>query len=692
MNRHINDNNGEHVGYGAGLKFGVDYYPEHCPREAWEWDADGMRDMGIDLARLAEFAWAKLEPEEGRFDFAWLDESIRILHERGIKIVLGTPTAAPPVWLMERSPDVYPVTADGRTMSFGGRHHDCQSNATYRADVRRIVRAMAEHYKDNPAVVGWQTDNELGNSHQPLCYCDSCQSRFQQWLAERYGTIEALNAAWGTIFWSQTYARFEQIPAPKPTPNSHNPSHLLAWKRFCSDLVVDFQKEQVRILREVCPRHFVTHNFMGFFDKTDYFELAKDLDFASHDQYPMLFLEERIQRSSPSHLGMALDLMRGTKERPFWIMEQLAGPTGTEILGSTPRPGQMRLWTYQSVAHGADAIVYFRWDTALVGSEQYWHGILPHSRVPGRRHAELKRTIAELSPHMDAFRGAMPEAEVGILFSYDQEWAMQIQPHHPSLHYVKHLHRYYHAFFERNVPVDLVSEHADLSRYKALVAPLMFLTRPELVGKLRDYAASGGRLLLDMRAGVKDWDNAVVPLTLPGEYAEMAGIRIEDYDCLRQFGQAVRWLGDAADKTDEADEAANLWCDIVTLDGAEALAEYTLDYYANTPAVTRNAFRDGLVYYVGTQLGPAMMANLAAELIRDSGIAPIAEAAEGVEWVRRRGRDGDHLFALNHRAEPAQLHIPEHYKMLAGDGAPRDGRLALPAYGTALLYAPASQS
>ncbi|MBY9079111.1 beta-galactosidase [Paenibacillus sp. HN-1] len=700
------------------MRFGVDYYPEHCPPGLWEQDADMMRELGIEVVRMAEFSWAKMEPEPGVYDFGWLDEAIALLGERGIKTVLGTPTAAPPVWMMELHPDLYPVNAEGGRVSFGGRHHDCQSHPAYRKHIEDFVRTMALRYRDNPHVVGWQIDNELGNSHRDLCYCDYCRGRFQHWLEERHGSIEALNEAWGTVFWSQTYTSFSQIPVPMPTPNSHNPSLLLDWKRFCSSLVVQFQKWQADILREVCPGHFLTHNFMGFFDKTDYFELAKDLDFISHDQYPMLFLEERIRRSSPSHLGMALDLMRGTKGKPFWVMEQLAGPTGTEILGSTPRPGQMRLWTYQSVAHGADAIVYFRWDTCLFGSEQYWHGILPHSRIPGRRYEEIRQSIAELAPHMEAFRGGLPEAEAAIVFSYDQEWALQIQPHHPELNYVAHLHRYYKAFFDQSVPVDLISEHDDFSKYKVLIFPLLFVTDSKLCRKLYDYTEAGGHVLLDMRTGVKDRNNAVFPQTLPGEYAELLGLSIYDYDCLRQFGQGVKWLEDGGsavspvsaasgmeddfDKTykeaglsgvagvaghgadlaeaepvgavgtdggegGEGVEEAELWCDIITAGGAEVLAVYNRDFYAGTPAVTRHAYGRGHAYYAGTELGPRMMGKLVREIMKSAGITGIAAAPDGVEIARRRGRDGSYYFVMNHNRTACSFDIPAGWEPVSGD-------------------------
>ena len=243
--------------------FGVDYYPEHWPRERWETDARMMRDMGIGIVRMAEFSWAKMEPSEGDFRFEWLDEAIRVLSRHGIRTVLGTPTAAPPAWIIEKDPDILPVDEQGLRKHFGGRHHDCQSNPAYRAHVRRFVTAMASHFSDSPDVIGWQIDNELGNSHENLCLCEHCARAFRDWLKIRYGGIESLNEAWGTAFWSQQYSSFDQVPAPLVTPTAHNPSLLLNWKRFCSDLVADFLKMQSDILRAHCPNQFVTHNMMA---------------------------------------------------------------------------------------------------------------------------------------------------------------------------------------------------------------------------------------------------------------------------------------------------------------------------------------------------------------------------------------------------------------------------------------------
>ncbi len=662
------------------MKFGVDYYPEHWPRERWEEDARLMREAGMEVVRMAEFSWAKMEPELGVFDFAWLDEAIEVLGKEGIKIVLGTPTATPPIWIIERNPEILPVNLDGTKLGFGGRHHCCQSNSVYRNHIGRFVRTMARHFSGNPHVIGWQTDNEFGNSHQRLCACDSCKGRFHQWLEQKYQTIDKLNEAWGTVFWSQTYSRFDQIPVPLPTPNSHNPGMLLDWKRHASDLIVDFQKVQLKILREECPHQFITHNYMGFFDKTDYFDLAKDLDFVSHDQYPRHYKEGR-ELSVPAHkLAAALDLIRGTKQQTFWVMEQQAGPSGWETISTTPRPGQLRLWTYQSVAHGADTIVYFRWRTCLFGTEEYWHGILPHSGIPGRRYDEIGQTVRELSSVMDRFKGGLLGAEVGILFSYDQQWALQIQPHHPELDYVKHLQGYYKALFDANIPVDMVSEQEDFSRYKVLVAPLLFLMTPELSKKLESYVAGGGHLVLTMRTGVKDWNNAVQPWTLPGDLSSVLGIEIHDYDCLREVEQSVRWIKAGAETPVEA---AAKWCDIITLSGAEAWAVYGQDYYRDTPAITRHGYEQGAAYYVGTELDELLMETFIRQVAAEADVKPLAAAPEGVEISVRKGAEADYLFVMNHQPDLAEISIPDGWSYLTGDGE-AGNKLYLPGYGAAI--------
>lgn len=631
--------------------FGVDYYPEHWPRERWETDAALMEKMGIDVVRMAEFSWEKMEPQEGEFHFEWLEEAVALLAEHGIQAVLGTPTAAPPAWIIERSPEIQPIDSKGVQHFFGGRHHDCQSNQNYRVHIKRFVTEMANRFKDNPNVIGWQIDNELGNSHGDLCYCPSCAARFREWLQARYQTVEALNAAWGTGFWSQGYSAFEQVNPPKITVAGHNPSAMLDWKRFCSDLIVEFQQFQIDILRSICPeRQFITHNFMGFADKVSYFDLAKPLDFVSHDQYPGGYF------ANPPHqpnekLAASLDFVRGTKEQNFWIMEQQSGITGWETMGRAPNPGQLSMWTMQSVAHGADTVVYFRWRVCTVGTEQYWHGILPHSGNPGRRYEELKDFIHKVRPLMAEIQGVKPRPEVGIVFSYDQEYALQIQPHHPKLDYVEQVVKYYGAFYKQNIPEDFVSDQSDFSRYKLLIAPLQYLMDPALEEKYKAYVKAGGHLLLTMRTGVKDRSNICMSdRELPGALSELVGLEVLDYDCLWGTDLKVRWGNDVF--------TAEKWSDIITLKGAAPLAVCASEFYAGSPAVTVNAYGDGLAYYVGNEPGVELMDRLAQELVQKAGVSSLCKAVEGVEVMARRSDEKEYIFVLNHTGEEKAFDCP----------------------------------
>ena len=621
--------------------FGADYYPEHWPRERWETDAKMMRDLGLDVVRMGEFSWFKMEPEEGRFDFTWLDEAIALLASYGIKTILGTPTAAPPAWIIEQDPTIEPMDDQGRRRHFGGRHHDCQSHPGYRAHIQRFVTAYAKHFGPNPNVIGWQVDNELGNSHDELCFCPHCENRFRQWLREKYDTVDALNAHWGTAFWSQGYNSFDQVHAPRMTASGKNPSQELDWKRFCSDLILEFHDFQAKILRAYAPDKFITQNMMGFSDKVSYYELGKQLEFASHDQYPGGFFLGQPSELPDSRQAADLDFIRSVKQAPYAIMEQQSGITGWQIMGRAPRPGQLGVWAAQSVAHGADAIVFFRWRSCAVGTEQYWHGLLPHSGIPGRTYREAAAFIQAMKPLMRDMKGAMPRAEAAILYSYDQEYAIRIQPHHPDLNYIEHLRVYYQALYRRSVPLDFVSDEQDFTPYKVLIAPLHYLNSPESTEKLLSYAAEGGTLVLTMRAGVKAMDNTcLTDGPLPVGFSEAAGVTVEEYDCLLCGENSVIWDG--------ISYPCQKWCDILSLHGAEALAHYEQSFYAGAPAITRRAYGKGTIYYVGTEMGDALAARFAEELTSRAGLQTLGDVPAGVELVCRRKGNKAWLFALNH--------------------------------------------
>ncbi len=642
------------------LHFGVDYYPEHWERERWDTDAALMQKMGIQMVRMAEFSWHKLQPAEDTFDFGWLDEAIELLGKYGIYTIVGTPTAAPPAWMVHKHPDILPVDRQGRVRGFGGRHHDCQSNPVYREYIRKLVTQMAKHYGDNPYVIGWQPDNELGNSHQELCTCDHCRQRFQAWLQKKYGTTAALNQSWGTAFWSQEYNDFAEVPAPRLTVTGENPSAMLDWKRFCSDLIVDFTGEQTEIIRTYAKNQFITHNYMGFADKVNYYKLGELLDFVSHDQYPGGFYLPETPHEKNHILAATLDVVRSYKNQPFWIMEQQSGITGWETMGRAPEPGQLSAWAMQSIAHGADAVVFFRWRTCAMGTEQYWHGILPHSGNPGRRYEELQEFIHEMQPLMDNLQNSMIKSEAGIVFSFEQEYAFQIQPHHRDLSYIGQVQKYYRALYEQNIPVDFVPADSDFQKYRLLIAPLQYLMSPELEDKYMEYVRQGGHLVLTMRTGVKDMNNlCMTEFELPGRLAQLAGVEVLDYDCLRDDEVNVLFEGESLQ--------AYIWSDLMRLlPGTKVLASYNSQFYAGEPCMTEHSYGKGICYYVGTQPGDVLMDKFMAQICRKAGVNSILPPVAEVECTIRENDKERFLFVINHARETKNYQVLQGWKLIKG--------------------------
>lgn len=642
-----------------GIHFGVDYYPEHWPKSRWETDVKLMKEMGVQVVRLAEFSWFKMEPNEGEFHFEWLEDAISLLDSYGIKAVLGTPTAAPPAWIIDKNPKIQPIDYQGRMRHFGGRHHDCQSNPVYRSHIKRFVTAMSQRFADNKGVIGWQIDNELGNSHYDLCMCDSCKTHFQKWLNNKYGSIEVLNEAWGTAFWSQGYNSFEQISTPLITAVGENPSAMLDWKCFCSDLIVDFAKWQADIIRQNCPNHFITHNYMCFDNKVDYYDLGKLLDFVSNDIYPAGNWQKQphqpIDEIAASH-----DVVRGYKKQPFWMMEQQSSIAGWGTMGRAVEPGQMSAWAMQSVAHGADAVCFFRWRTCAMGTEQYWHGILGHSGNPGRTYYEAKELIGRFGSYMDELEGSMPNTEVAIVHSFRQNYALDIQPNHPQLKYVEHICKYYKGFFDRNVPVDFVQEMDDISKYKLVIAPLQYLMTPELEKHYIDYVANGGHLVLTMRTGVKDANNiCMTDMELPGRLGEICGIEIPEYDCLFEKEGAILY--------EKREYPISKWADIITLKGARSIAEYSTSFYRQTPAITEYEYGEGMTWYVGTEPEEELMDELSSYLISKCNITTLGTSGSEVEMMTRENSHKQWLFVINHSNEEQVYSLNDRYIMLEGE-------------------------
>ncbi len=630
--------------------FGVDYYPEQWDETRWKIDAQLMLEAGFNTVRLAEFAWTKLEPELGVFDFAWLDRAIAVLHEYGLEIVLGTPTASPPAWLYATNPELFRVLPDGRRVTYGHRRGYSPSHPEYLEHSCRIVTKMAQHYANHPAIIGWQVDNEFGERDYSL----AAQTAFQAWLKHKYTTLEALNTAWGTVFWSHTYSTWSQIPVPLQTGATHNPSLCLAFARFSSDSYVQYQRLQLEILRQHCPNHFMTHNLMGFgYDQINYFDLAHDLDLVTWDNYPRMWWNIS-EGNEPARAALNHATMRGLKNQAFWVMEQQAGAGGWEYVVPHPKPGEIRLWAMQAIAHGANGIIFFRFRTARHGAEQYWHGLLEHDGTPGRRYQEVKALGKELEYWGSKILETQPKADVAFVLSYDSRFAFQIQQNNPNLHYSQLFKRLYSSFHTQNIGVDVVCATNDLQGYKLVVAPLLHIVTPEIATNLERYVQTGGTLVLSFRAGVKDEHNVVVDAPLPGLLRALAGAKVTEYDSLYDTPSQIQ----LNIPTRAAQIFPNeIWCDILEPEGADVLANYTTGHYAGQAAITRNRFGLGEVILIATA-GEDLEYEVLSWLVEQLELRSQVTAPKGVEIIERCTKDQRFLFILNHTPEPQSVQVP----------------------------------
>lgn len=447
----------------ARLHLGAAYYPEHWPEDRWPEDIRLIRAAGLTVVRMGEFAWSTMEPALGEFHFDWLDRAIAELAAAGIASVLGTPTAAPPAWLVQQHLDLLAVDERGRRVQFGNRCHYCVNSPEFHAATRRMVGAMAGHFGSNPNVIGWQIDNEYNR----VCYCERCQSLFQQQLAHKFGSLDALNQHWSTRYWSQTYSDWEQIPIPI---GPHNPGLMLEFKHFITESYRHFQGLQIDLLRPCLHSGaWITHNFMGWFNAFDHYKMTQDLDLASWDWY--VGTGEHDYLSS----GATHDLARGFKRRNFWVIETQPGNVNWAPIKSTLNQGEAHAMAWHAVAHGADAILYWQWRSALGGQEHFHGTLLDQSGQPRPFYEEVQLLGRDFATVSSLLANSNPIAEVAILNSYDNRWSIQAQPHHRDFDYVAHFNHYYRPVAMRNVATDILSADAPLDGYKLVIAPTLLM-------------------------------------------------------------------------------------------------------------------------------------------------------------------------------------------------------------------------
>ncbi|MCA1296496.1 beta-galactosidase [Paenibacillus sp. alder61] len=655
------------------VRIGVDYYPEQWDPGLWEEDIQLMKVTGVRIARVAEFAWSRLEPSSGIYQFDWLDRALDLFHKYGISVVIGTPTNTPPRWLTDLRPDILPVFADGRIYHPGVRGHRCFNSESIRVYGSRIVEKMAEHFGKHPAVIGWQTDNEFGMLD---CHCPRCNAAFREWVKRKYGSIAAVNRAWGTVVWSGEYSDWCQIGTPLGGSPHQNPSYLLDYARFQWDAVASFQGNQIKIIREHCPHHFVTHNFHSYPQRLDLHRVGKDLDFAAFDYYPNTSPGK--QSTGPYSGALSLDVTRGIKRRNFWIMEQLSGPPGCWFpMWRSPYPGFIRAYAWQAIARGADAVVHFRWRSAVAGAEQFWHGLIDHSNVPGRKFDEFASLCAEVNMLSKKIKGTVLKHEAAILMSAEQLEALRIQPQAEGLDYYENIKDYHRALTKLGIGCDVIEWSEPLDGYKLVVAPSLYLLDAETACRLERFASEGGVLVLTSRTGVKDMNNQCVMSPLPGLLSSCSGVTVTEYD---PIGQDMHELVDDNGRTFKCSQ----WCDILAPLDAEVLLRYAGDFYAGQPAVTVNRFGQGEVYYLGTHPEEAWLKRLFGDIAARRDIPAFPELPDGVQVTIRTAADRAVLFVLNLSREVRRVTLPTNYYSLL-DAEFRGKHIELAPYGVDIL-------
>ncbi|MFJ1735286.1 beta-galactosidase [Streptomyces sp. NPDC088254] len=620
------------------LAYGADYNPEQWPRDVWEEDVRLMREAGVTVVSVAIFSWARLQPGPEEWDFGWLDEVMDLLHAGGIGVDLATATASPPPWLTTAHPEILPVTANGETLWPGARQHWRPTSPVFREHALRLVREMANRYKDHPALVAWHVSNELG-CHNVYDFSDDAARAFRTWLRARYGTLDALNHAWGTAFWSQRYSDWEQILPPRLAASHPNPTQQLDFKRFSSDALKDHLRAERDILREITPDVPVTTNFMvmGGTKGMNYPDWADEIDFVSNDHYVHPGPQDR------DELSFSANLVSGIAGgRPWFLMEHSTSAVNWQHVNVAKRPGDLARDSLLHVAHGADAVCFFQWRQSAAGAEKYHSAMVPHAGPDSdlfRAVRDLGTTLKSLAPVAGSERES---AAVGILYDWESWWASE-QDSHPTalLDYRQEALDWYSALLALGVRADLVTTRADLSRHQVLIAPVLHMVPAELAKELTRYAEQGGHLVTTYFSGVVDQNDHVWLGGHPGALRELLGIRVEEFGPLLD-GQSVE-LDDGGTGT--------LWTDQVDVadDDTEVLVRYRTGTHAGRPAVTRRVTERGSASYVSTRLGVDGLVPLLPRLLEPAGVRSElpAEVRGRVELTVRRSASERFLFLVN---------------------------------------------
>jgi beta-galactosidase len=676
--------------------FGVDYYPEQWvfpyagtadnPEGAWERDAELMFKAGINVVRIGEFSWGLCEPEEDRYDFLWLRRVMDIMAQHDIKVVLGTPTAAPPIWLAKKHPEILPIDEYGRVKHEGTRRAVCFNNDTFWNTSKRLVENMAQALGDHPQLIAWQIDNGLGGHQTEWSFNEDSRLEWQNWLKLKYETVGRLNDQLGLRCWGQIVSSFDDVPMPMYAPAMHNPALLLDWNRFCSDAIIAFARMQADVLHEICPDHPVTVNLRALTRKFDHFDMANVVDFVSIESNAAI-------KTKSTELACDIDILRSLKKTDiktpdsdcgFWVIEQKAGQVNWQEVNSLVRPGVIRLFTYQLISRGACGVFFYHWRQPRIGNDKFFGAVLPHHLEDNTRiFKEISQIGEELKLLAPAIKDTKVVADACILYTHDNDWTLQ-QPMQPNKFFNlrEHIQLIYNALHDRNISVDFARPTEDLSQYKIVFAPSLHLLADGEADRLKLYVQNGGTLVGTFNTGLVN-EYCIVPDTgYPNDLIDMFGLEVLEFDPIPP-GEENHLTFKGAFPTSHL-HPARLWCDIIEPKGCQILATYAKDFYAGHPAVTMNNFGLGKAIYIGTMSHQHFYNDLVSWLRQMCNLHPLLKVPENVE-VSMRQKEGTRVFfLLNHQNSPVriQFYKPMH-DFLTGNTF--SGNYDLPPHGVLVL-------
>jgi beta-galactosidase len=631
--------------------FGGDYNPDQWDENTVNEDMRLFRQAHINMVTLPVFSWAKLEPEEGKYDFGWLDKIMDKLAENGIGCNLATPTTAQPAWLSTKYPEVLPVDIQGRKRTHGMRVFFCYNSPKYRERAAAIAGEMAKRYAKHPALKIWHIANEYGT----YCYCPICRQKFISWLQHRYGTLDKLNERWFTSFWGRTLYDWEEIQLPTELNDDYrfNPTIQLDYMRFVTDSTADCFTNEYNAIRRWCPDVPIQTNMSGFIKKLDQFVMASRMDIVGWDNYPW-------PTDDKSLVALKHDIMRGLKGgQSFMLAEQSPNQQNWQPYNKLKRPGEVRMLSYQALAHGADSCLFFQMRQSVAGQEKFHGAVISHS---GRSDTRVFRETARLGEELEKLSPILPgmrsKADAAILFDWNSWWALEnCSGPNRDINYLQTVQLYYRAFFEKNIPVDILPEDAAFDGYKVIVLPMLYMFKGDLGERLTRFVENGGTLIASCMTALADENDHCAFGEYPGPLREVLGLRIEETDALLQnCTNAVIW--------DRREYVCRLLCDVIHAEGARVLGTFKNEFYAGSPAVTVNDFGRGKAYYIGTQPDLPLLSDLAERL----PLCPLADASEGMELTRRSDGENEVVFALNHAQSEGYVDLGacEYTELLSG--------------------------